>query len=1435
MNKKALLYIIDDPAKINDVTLDSLEDITERFPYFQVAHVLLAKGSQEVEPVQAPNKIRRAAVYAYNRNLLRELLSYEGKSGKSAKNGSNETGFEHEEVATVEDETVSFFDAIEEKEENVTLDTFPNENKVVDTPPVANQSISLDFDEGQDEYYAIDLYNNGKIEEAKQHFHKLILRYPDKKEYYITQANLLMDNTYVFDESLVVSQPVREQEPEAKDADTQEPENQDESVTSNTDDNSENTTESFFEQIAIDSTDEDVQQEIADDGHSEKSEQTIEETQVLAEESATEISDQEKTTVEEQSENLAESVFPEDRVITDDNVDLTGKIVIDLGQELDEYEAVELYNEGKLEEARAHFDRLILRYPGKKEYFLTQANLLLDGTYQFDESLAEKVYYKKPKQEEKTPVVEEVEEEEVNVPIPGAQDLGHPEWEDTFDLLREEVTPTTKKTLEIDTEDLNEDVAIEYYKNGETELAGMVYQKLMQKYPTRKEYFQTQYELLTKNPRLFGIGIDDVPSVSEQQSSKTEEEPTNNDDEGSNLSSDEESPPSNVVVSDISSEEEFYVDVQLPNDFVPYNPLLLNDPFELVRDENFVLDSFDILRDKLEYDLSAKVTHNDVIEPLPAIDLSEEQAEVVSEEVIEQTEENIEVNSEQIGEVSDSAVTEAVVIEEEAVAEMVDGSDNETEVIPDDLEEAPVDIDLFDQVRDLETELLTGKPHSEEDDDLDLFEFVRHWEKGQIDGEVVNDDQVEDGSDIFEAVRGWETEQIEGTVVNDDQVEDGFDAFEAVRGWETEQIEGTVVHDDQVEDGSDIFEAVRGWETEQIEGTVVNDDQVEDGFDAFEAVRGWETEQIEGTVVHDDQVEDGSDIFEAVRGWESEQIEGTVVNDDQVEDGFDAFEAVRGWETEQIEGTVVHDDQVEDGSDIFEAVRGWESEQIEGTVVNDDQVEDGFDAFEAVRGWETEQIEGTVVHDDQVEDGSDIFEAVRSWESEQIEGTVVNDDQVEDGFDAFEAVRGWETEQIEGTVVHDDQVEDGSDIFEAVRGWESEQIEGTVVNDDQVEDGFDAFEAVRGWETEQIEGTVVHDEQVEDGFDAFEAVRGWETEQLESNVSEQSQVENIQEDAPLDLDEEEPTTIPVIEEDENLNEGIAMDLFNEGRTKEAITMYKQLIERHPEKKAYYEGQLEIISDGVDLDFFEEESDTSVSETPENSVQSPIVEDHQQEEGSSKVDVIEELDKVDDNSKEETIAEIIKPIEEEPEKIITEDKQDQKSDIAENTPDFFQSIDTEAYLEPENIQPEVFEQKPIVDEPTGQTEEVATNRGDAASESAAIFLFNQGRNEEAIEIYRRLMDQQPERSDYFLAQISILQNEPFITEEASTQKDNGSEESKVEEDTIETEEEDFVSESMALILFNQGKLDEAIQVFERLKEQYPEKAAHFDSQIDILRS
>ena len=60
---------------LNDIML--LENTTKKYPYFQLAYSLIAKGIYTKAPEIANDAIRKAALYALSRNALRKLIENE--------------------------------------------------------------------------------------------------------------------------------------------------------------------------------------------------------------------------------------------------------------------------------------------------------------------------------------------------------------------------------------------------------------------------------------------------------------------------------------------------------------------------------------------------------------------------------------------------------------------------------------------------------------------------------------------------------------------------------------------------------------------------------------------------------------------------------------------------------------------------------------------------------------------------------------------------------------------------------------------------------------------------------------------------------------------------------------------------------------------------------------------------------------------------------------------------------------------------------------------------------------------------------------------------------------------------------------------------------------------------------------------------------------
>jgi len=74
MTRASLLYILDHVSGISEAEIRELEQLATTFPYCQTAHVLLAKAAHDRGSMLASQRLRRAATYAADRQLLRQLL-----------------------------------------------------------------------------------------------------------------------------------------------------------------------------------------------------------------------------------------------------------------------------------------------------------------------------------------------------------------------------------------------------------------------------------------------------------------------------------------------------------------------------------------------------------------------------------------------------------------------------------------------------------------------------------------------------------------------------------------------------------------------------------------------------------------------------------------------------------------------------------------------------------------------------------------------------------------------------------------------------------------------------------------------------------------------------------------------------------------------------------------------------------------------------------------------------------------------------------------------------------------------------------------------------------------------------------------------------------------------------------------------------------------
>ncbi|TAH24896.1 MAG: hypothetical protein EAZ07_08530 [Cytophagales bacterium] len=75
MNKPRFLELVRDPNKIEFFDLEKLEEVVELFPYFQAAHLLIAKITREQSSIFASDKLNKAAVCSLDRKNLKRILN----------------------------------------------------------------------------------------------------------------------------------------------------------------------------------------------------------------------------------------------------------------------------------------------------------------------------------------------------------------------------------------------------------------------------------------------------------------------------------------------------------------------------------------------------------------------------------------------------------------------------------------------------------------------------------------------------------------------------------------------------------------------------------------------------------------------------------------------------------------------------------------------------------------------------------------------------------------------------------------------------------------------------------------------------------------------------------------------------------------------------------------------------------------------------------------------------------------------------------------------------------------------------------------------------------------------------------------------------------------------------------------------------------------
>lgn len=214
MNKGTLIKLIANPNNISEGDLENLEEIVATYPYCQIAHLLIAKYTQDHESMMATQKIRRAASYTYDRLALRNLVMNvkalprvkENKrlAAPSLETTQPDTVLKEESLITessplkdtVSTETEgSFFDTI--GQEDTTKP--PSEEDVRKTAIIESETNQEIAPEDLSESRAMELYNEGKADVAIQIYRQLASKNPDKRIYYQNQLSIIIGEEVILD------------------------------------------------------------------------------------------------------------------------------------------------------------------------------------------------------------------------------------------------------------------------------------------------------------------------------------------------------------------------------------------------------------------------------------------------------------------------------------------------------------------------------------------------------------------------------------------------------------------------------------------------------------------------------------------------------------------------------------------------------------------------------------------------------------------------------------------------------------------------------------------------------------------------------------------------------------------------------------------------------------------------------------------------------------------------------------------------------------------------------------------------------------------------------------------------------------------------------------------------------------------------------------
>jgi tetratricopeptide (TPR) repeat protein len=205
MDKTSLVTFLNNPQSLtlNDIML--LENATKRYPYFQLAYTLIAKGIHTKAPEIANDAIRKAAIYALSRNSLRKVIENEIDwlpikqienltESKQIQIDPIEEEFKREkleedliisiakpQLRNIQDEQLAIIDKFIKSEPRI--QPIKNQNGSDEIVDLSERSTTLK-NPLYTESYAKILVKQGRLENAIEVYKHLIVKNPEKMTYF---------------------------------------------------------------------------------------------------------------------------------------------------------------------------------------------------------------------------------------------------------------------------------------------------------------------------------------------------------------------------------------------------------------------------------------------------------------------------------------------------------------------------------------------------------------------------------------------------------------------------------------------------------------------------------------------------------------------------------------------------------------------------------------------------------------------------------------------------------------------------------------------------------------------------------------------------------------------------------------------------------------------------------------------------------------------------------------------------------------------------------------------------------------------------------------------------------------------------------------------------------------------------------------------------